>query len=62
MTSDNTWDSVTFVPDENLDELAWNWLSKRCQNPAFQSGLVSRMQQMVSMKLITASVDIIDLL
>lgn len=62
MTSDNNWDSLAFFTGDNIEQLASQWIQKRGLNPAFQQGLVSQMRQMVDMKLITASVDIVDLL
>jgi len=62
MTSDNNWDSIAFHSTENLNQLAATWIQKRGMSPVFQTGLVKQMQQMVTMKLITASVDVVDLL
>lgn len=62
MTSDNTWDSLAFNSGGDIEKIASSWLQKRGLNPAFQRGLVAQMRQMVNSKLITAAVDIVDLL
>jgi len=62
MSSDNNWDSIGFSSGENVEQRARLWIQKQGLNPAFQKGLVRQMRQMVNMKLITASVDIVDLL
>jgi len=62
MTSDNNWDSIAFTNGANLESLAMQWITKRGLNPAFKKGLLSQMRHMVRMNLITASVDVVDLL
>lgn len=62
MTSDNNWDSIAFTNGARLEDLAMEWINKRGLNPAFKKGLLSQMRHMVRMNLITASVDIVDLL
>lgn len=62
MTSDNNWDAIAFGPGDDLSAVARQWILGAGLNPAFQKGLVTQMRQMVNMRLVTASVDIVDLL
>lgn len=62
MTSDNNWVSLAFSTGDDLEQVATQWLQQRGLNPAFKPGLLAQMRQMANTKLITASVDIVDLL
>lgn len=62
MTSDNNWDTIAFQTGDSLEWMASQWLHSRGLNPAFRKGLMSQMRQMQEKGLLTATVDIVDLL
>lgn len=62
ITSDNNLDKIFFLKGDDLEQRGQQWLESRSLNPAFLKGLLSKMQQMISLAQNEASVDIIDLL
>lgn len=62
LTSDNRWETMTFTSGDDLQRISQTFLSRTGLKGAFQSGLVSKMQSMISQGQAQSSVDIVDLI
>jgi len=62
LLTDAGWDSIAFQDGEDLELLARAFLQQRRLNAAFVPGLKAQLLQMTNMRLLTASVDIVDLI
>lgn len=62
LLTDAGWDSLAFQDGEDLQLLARAFLQQRGLNAAFGPGLQAQLLQMANMRLLTASVDIVDLI
>lgn len=62
MTGDDHWDKLKFHANESLEAQATGFLREHSLNIAFVDGLVAQMRQMVAMRQLAASVDIVDLI
>lgn len=62
LTSDNKWESLSFSAGDRLDSVGADFLRRTGLKGAFRSGLISKMQAMLSSGQAAASVDIVDLI
>jgi len=62
LTSDNRWETLAFSARDNLERQANAFLHSKGLKAAFRSGLVAKMQSMISTRQTSSSVDIVDLI
>lgn len=62
LTSDSRWERLMFSARDNLEAAGSSFLQAKGLKTAFQAGLVTKMQSMISSGQVNSSVDIVDLI
>jgi len=62
LTSDSRWENLMFSARDNLEAAGSSFLQAKGLKTAFQAGLVSKMQSMITSGQTNSSVDIVDLI
>jgi len=62
LTSDSRWETLSFSARDDLEQRGSSFLQAKGLKAAFRSGLVAKMQAMISMGQANSSVDIVDLI
>lgn len=60
--ADERWETFAFFGGQDLGQQAATFLRQHAIKPAFQNGLVAKMQQMLASGQQSGSVDIVDLI
>lgn len=60
--AEENWEPFPFIPSQSLERQAATFLQQHALKPAFQTGLIEKMQQMISAGMMHCSVDIVDLI